>query len=88
MFHRRLHIRGRFIIMKEIYRLDLHMRKVLTKFIIPQTLLANWGSYITHTSKYNKGRFIFDEAKGFKELSQSKVRKCKADDRITEEDNW
>ena len=48
--------------MKEIYRLHLHMRKVLTKFLIPQTLLANWGSYITHTSKYNQERFNFEEA--------------------------
>ena len=81
--------------MKETYRLHLHIRKVLTTFLILQTLLANWGSYITHTSKYYQLRFnfeeappIIEEAKLFNELSQSKVRKCKGDDRITEKDNW
>ena len=48
--------------MKDIYRLHLHMRKVLTKYLIPQTLLANRGSYITHTSKYNQERYNFEEA--------------------------
>jgi hypothetical protein len=39
------------------------MRKVLTKFLIPQTLLANWGSYIIYNSKYNQEMINFEEAK-------------------------
>ena len=73
--------------MKELYKLHFYMRKVLTTFI-----LANWGIYITDTSKYNQGRFdleeappIIEAAKLFKDQLKSIVRKCKADDRITEE---
>ena len=44
--------------MKEIYRLPLNMRKVLTKFLIPPDLLslAICGGFITHAS--NKSRNI------------------------------
>ena len=49
--------------MKELYRLHLHMRKVLTKKFIPQSLLADWGSYITHTSKYHQVRFNFKKVR-------------------------
>ena len=48
--------------MKEIYRLHFNMRKALTKFLIPRTILANRGSYIPPNSKYNQEIFLFEEA--------------------------
>ena len=89
MFQRRLHILN----MRKIHNKERNIQVTFTyeegfeKILIPQTLLANCGSYITHTLKYSQERFNFKEAppkieedNWFKELSQSKVRKCKADD--------